>query len=105
MTRISGTETVTYDPVSHQIAQAIQLSYTDSSSNAGSFSRNASAAFDLSALFGPTMTVGLSAATGAGFSDQTITAWSMAPVPEPETYAMLLAGLGLMGSIARRQKG
>lgn len=27
-----------------------------------------------------------------------------APVPEPETYAMLLAGLGLMGGIARRRK-
>jgi hypothetical protein len=26
-----------------------------------------------------------------------------APVPEPETYAMLLAGLGLMGGIARRK--
>ncbi|MBK9347554.1 MAG: PEP-CTERM sorting domain-containing protein [Burkholderiales bacterium] len=24
-------------------------------------------------------------------------------VPEPETYAMLLAGLGLMGAIARRR--
>lgn len=28
----------------------------------------------------------------------------MNPVPEPETYAMLLAGLGLMGAIARRRK-
>ena len=27
-----------------------------------------------------------------------------APIPEPETYAMLLAGLGLMGFIARRRK-
>jgi hypothetical protein len=27
-----------------------------------------------------------------------------APVPEPETYAMLLAGLGLMGTAARRRK-
>ena len=27
-----------------------------------------------------------------------------APVPEPETYAMLLAGLGLMGVVARRRK-
>lgn len=26
------------------------------------------------------------------------------PVPEPETYAMLLAGLGLMGGIARRKQ-
>jgi uncharacterized protein YjiK len=27
-----------------------------------------------------------------------------APVPEPETYAMLLAGLGLLGFVARRRK-
>ncbi|MBK7423787.1 MAG: PEP-CTERM sorting domain-containing protein [Propionivibrio sp.] len=27
-----------------------------------------------------------------------------APVPEPETYAMLLVGLGLMGAIARRKQ-
>ena len=27
-----------------------------------------------------------------------------APVPEPETYAMSLAGLGLMGFVARRRK-
>ncbi len=29
---------------------------------------------------------------------------SVTPVPEPETYAMMLAGLGLMGFIARRRK-
>lgn len=28
-----------------------------------------------------------------------------APVPEPETYALLLAGLGLVGFAARRRKG
>ena len=27
-----------------------------------------------------------------------------APVPEPETYAMMLSGLGLMGFVARRRK-
>ncbi len=29
---------------------------------------------------------------------------SAAPVPEPETYAMMLAGLGLIGFVARRRK-
>ena len=27
----------------------------------------------------------------------------MAPIPEPETYALLLAGLGLLGFVARRK--
>lgn len=31
--------------------------------------------------------------------------WVTTPIPEPETYAMLLAGLGLMGLVARRRKG
>ena len=26
------------------------------------------------------------------------------PVPEPETYAMFLAGLGILGAIGRRRK-
>lgn len=28
----------------------------------------------------------------------------VAPVPEPETYAMLIAGLGVLGALGRRQK-
>lgn len=35
---------------------------------------------------------------------RTTTVYSLTPVPEPETYAMLLAGLGLMGFAARRRK-
>lgn len=31
-------------------------------------------------------------------------AYIFAPVPEPETYAMLIAGLGLMGFVARRRQ-
>ncbi len=33
-----------------------------------------------------------------------VIASSISPVPEPETYAMLMAGLGLMGLIAIRRK-
>jgi hypothetical protein len=29
----------------------------------------------------------------------------LAPIPEPETYAMFLAGLALMGALARRRRG
>ncbi|MBA2659699.1 MAG: PEP-CTERM sorting domain-containing protein [Nitrosospira sp.] len=32
-----------------------------------------------------------------------IYAGQIAPIPEPETYAMLLAGLGLMGAVVRRR--
>ncbi len=36
--------------------------------------------------------------------DNVVHAAALAPVPEPETYAMLLAGLGLMGALARKRK-
>jgi len=41
-----------------------------------------------------------------GIGDNGDSAWYVAtsPVPEPETYAMLLAGLGLIGFMARRRK-
>lgn len=49
-----------------------------------------------------------------GPSTQSLNIWSgpnstqdlgvFAPIPEPETYAMLLAGLGLMGFVARRRR-
>lgn len=43
--------------------------------------------------------------TGAvsGAKSQLIVLTSTAPVPEPETYAMLLVGLGLMGLVIRRR--
>jgi outer membrane lipoprotein SlyB len=42
--------------------------------------------------------------SAAGFSPYGIDNLQIAAVPEAETYAMLLAGLGLMGSIIRRRK-
>ena len=51
-------------------------------------------------------TIGLSIAASGGTvpSLSLVGALHTAPVPEPESYAMLLAGLGLMGTIARRRK-
>ena len=42
--------------------------------------------------------------TGTGTIDGTVRAFLLSPVPEPETYALMLAGLGLLGGIARRRK-
>jgi hypothetical protein len=36
--------------------------------------------------------------------DNLLLAQAAGPIPEPETYAIMLAGLGLMGFIARRRK-
>ncbi|MBK1682881.1 FxDxF family PEP-CTERM protein [Rhodoferax fermentans] len=41
---------------------------------------------------------------GGGYSGAISVTPFTAPVPEPETFAMLLAGLGVMGAIARRRK-
>lgn len=41
----------------------------------------------------------------AAVGKSTVETWTwLAPVPEPETYAMFLAGLSLMGFVARRRK-
>jgi hypothetical protein len=65
---------------------------------------NSSSGFSLSSLAsGPYYLEVSGFATGAngGLYNGALT---VTPVPEPETFAMLLAGLGLMGTIARRRR-
>ena len=42
--------------------------------------------------------------SSAGSASSTIDNFNVTAVPEPETYALFMAGLGLMGFIARRRK-
>ena len=42
-------------------------------------------------------------AATSGFFNATVN-FNAAPIPEPETYAMMLAGLGLTGFVARRRR-
>jgi hypothetical protein len=42
--------------------------------------------------------------TGAASNGAYAGTFTLSPTPEPETYAMFMAGLGLMGFIARRRK-
>ena len=48
-------------------------------------------------------TIASTAPGGTGNITVTFANGTVTPVPDPESYAMLLAGLGLMGTIARRR--
>ena len=67
--------------------------------NLGSF--EASATVNFSDLAGTPVFYGFTAANGLATDGHMVT--SAVPVPEPETYAMMLAGLGLLGFAARRK--
>jgi hypothetical protein len=43
--------------------------------------------------------------SGPGASGFALDTFSTTPVPEPETVSLMLAGLALLGSLARRRKG
>ena len=58
-----------------------------------------SAATDINDL-GQIVGTGILNGSGRAFLLSPVTA----PVPEPETYAMMLCGLGLVGTIARRRQ-
>ncbi len=69
----------------------------------GSVGKSSNGLVNLTAWSGITSIFIDDSSTGAGFAYDGFNFTSAAPVPEPETYAMMLAGLGLLG-LARRRK-
>lgn len=65
------------------------------------FNSGATFAFTESGRSGPGTLAYVGTATVASFSPSNVTS----PVPEPETYAMLLAGMGLITFVAMKRKG
>jgi hypothetical protein len=99
---VSGTQTVSYNAVTHELTMS--GTFTDNSTGL-SYAVSDAKSVDLFGKFGSTMYVGFTGGTGGTDADQRITAFSLtSAVPEPETYAMLLAGLGLVGFASRRRK-
>ena len=71
----------------------------------------ASITFRVVAAFAPDTGAYVASNTGASYStagtwrfDMVTVSGAVAPVPEPETYAMLLAGLAGVGGVARRRR-
>jgi hypothetical protein len=99
---VTGTETVSYNAATHTLTMS--GNFLDNATNT-SYAVSDTASVNLSTKFGSTMYVGFTGGTGGTDADQRITSFAItAAVPEPETYAMLLAGLGMVGFMARRRK-
>ncbi len=60
--------------------------------------------YNLGPSFSGTLTFGFDSTYFANMNDFSQSSLQISAVPEPETYAMLLAGLGLLGFTARRRK-
>lgn len=90
-----GAQFLTIDPADVTGNVVLRLSFDDAANQfSGAFSLDGGASFQ-------TFSTPLS--PSAGESDYQWGLMAGATVPEPETYAMLLAGLGLVGFMARRK--
>ncbi|MCE4556331.1 FxDxF family PEP-CTERM protein [Pelomonas cellulosilytica] len=94
--------------------QAYSVTGTELAASAVTFNGSAVAGVEMVASFGTGYSLVTASPVGdfpaftyyanGDFSDQGAATLSFAPVPEPESYALMLGGLGVIGWIARRRK-
>ena len=109
--------TPAFHPYASNLGQVFTIGYSDSLGDQGTLTLP----YDININYSDTLTIysgtinlanaGYTLTTqaltfgpqGNGQTTQGLVA-TITPVPEPESYAMLLAGLGLMGAVAKRRK-
>ncbi|GAA5175786.1 hypothetical protein GCM10025771_08900 [Niveibacterium umoris] len=89
-------------PHSGDAATGDLYKYVWTQSNIGTFSTSATTLLSHPGAHSDTYTF---ESVRTGGSNVTFTLSAVHAVPEPETYAMLLAGLGVIGATARRRRG
>jgi len=92
----AGADGIIGDGDDHMLKAAV---FSDVGNTNGHISFSVNQTLDPSTLYYVNVTGVTSGSLGGAYNG----AIQLAPVPEPETYAMLLAGLGLMGAIVRRR--
>jgi len=92
-----GNQTFTFD------APAINFSQVSLYSGSALSASSSSNTFNFANLTAGTYTIKVSGSVAGGGVGGALAQYQVTAVPEPETYAMLLAGLGVMGAIARRR--
>jgi CHASE1-domain containing sensor protein len=92
-------------------AQSFSSSSAQNRNTNTSFASGSSTSASSTSAFASSSSFGSSQSNGHNWNGVTANAWVAAArphpvsaVPEPETYAMMLAGVGLMGAVIRRRK-
>jgi hypothetical protein len=101
-TLVLGTQTVTYNASTSLLSMVGTLNVDGTL-----YDVSDATSINLSDRFGPSLPlyIGFTGGTGLSLADQRITSFTLSPVPEPEEWAMMLLGAGMVGyQIKRKQK-
>lgn len=94
---VTGTQQVLYDAANSVLSMSGTIN-----ADGNVYTVSESVSIDLSSVYGAPLYIGFTGGTGLSHADQRITAFAVtAAIPEPGEWALMLAGLGVIGAITR----